>query len=197
MRSFEAGNSPKPIFFYCSRNRAEPTRSDPRAILASLARQLSTPELGRSILKPTVDLYTKEEAEGFASGPLQIDESCQLIIQLAEVCTHTIIIIDAIDECDPKTRLELLQSLEHMLQKSSSLLKIFVSSRDDQDVVLRLTDYPNLEIDSKRNSKDITLFVRDDTERLIREKRLLCYSSAQKEMKELIVDKVIKGADGM
>jgi hypothetical protein len=71
--SFKAGDSPQPVFFYCSRNPAEPARSDPKAILASLARQLSSLEPGKPLLKPTVDLFEKEEAEGFASGQLQIE----------------------------------------------------------------------------------------------------------------------------
>jgi hypothetical protein len=197
LKSFEAGNSPQPVFFYCSRNPAEPTRSDPKAILASLARQLSSLGPGKPLLKPTIDLFKKEEAEGFASGQLQIEESCQLIMQLIELYPQTTVIIDAMDECNPTTRLELLQALENVLQASSSLVKVFVSSRDDQDIVLRLSNYPNLEIDSQRNSDDIARFVKDEVERLIQAGKLLRHSSSQAEMKRLIIDKVIEGATGM
>jgi hypothetical protein len=196
-KSFKAGDSPQPVFFYCSRNPAEPARSDPKAIIASLARQLSSLAPGKPLLKPTVDLFEKEEAEGFASGQLRIEESCQLIMQLIELYPQTTVIIDAMDECDPMTRLELLQALENVLQVSSSLVKVFISSRDDQDIVLRLSDYPNLEIDSQRNSDDIARFVKDDVERLIKAKKLLRYSSSQAEMKKLVIDKVIEGAAGM
>lgn len=63
--------------------------------------------------------------------------------------------------------------------------------------MLRLQRYPNLEIKSSRNSDDIAVFVKDQTERLIEEGELLRYSDSQTEMKELIVKKVIKGATGM
>jgi hypothetical protein len=118
-------------------------------------------------------------------------------MQLIELYPQTTVIIDAMDECDPMTRLELLQALENVLQVSSSLVKVFVSSRDDQDIVLRLSDYPNLEIDSQRNSDDIARFVKDEVEKLIQARKLLRYSNCQAEMKKLVIDKVIEGAAGM
>ena len=144
-----------------------------------------------------MELFNKEEAEGFASGSLQIDESCALIMQLIEKYPLTTIIIDAIDECDPERRCELLEVLEQVLRDSSSLVKIFVSSRDDQDIVFRLHHYPNLEINSQRNSDDIARFVKDQTDRLVQNRKLLCYSTSQKEMKEVITIKVTEGAAGM
>jgi hypothetical protein len=131
MQRFEVFHDPPPAFFYCSRSTAEPTRSDPVAILASIARQLSNLQPDLPLLKPTVELYEKKEAEAFASGPLRMEESRSLIIQLAEHYPMIIIIIDALDECDPSKRADLLEALEQILQNSSNLVKIFISSRDD------------------------------------------------------------------
>jgi hypothetical protein len=197
LNGFRAGHNPQPIFFYSSRNRAEPGRSDPNAILASLARQLSSPEPGKPLLEPTLDLYKKKEAEAFASGSLRIEDSCKLIIQLIEQYPLTTIVIDALDECDPEKRCDLLKSLEKILRESSALVKMFVSSRDDHDIVFRLQRYPNLEIKSDRNGNDIAAFVMDRTEQLIEDGELLQYSDSQTKMKELIVKKVIEGANGM
>ncbi|KAF2204425.1 hypothetical protein GQ43DRAFT_493965, partial [Delitschia confertaspora ATCC 74209] len=185
--SFEAGNNPHPVFFYCSRNPAEPGRSDPRAILASLARQLSCLKLGNPLLKPTIELYRRKEAEAFASGSLQMDESCTLISQLIEQYPQTTIVIDAMDECDPTKRRDMFLALDRILRDSYGLVKIFVSSRNDQDIVFRLQSYPNLEVESNRNSDDIARFVKDQTERLIEGGGLLRYSTSQSEMKELIL----------
>ncbi|CAI6331083.1 unnamed protein product [Periconia digitata] len=197
MARYEAGNTPHPVFFYCSRNPTEPTRSDPQAILASLARQLSCIEPGKPLLKPTVDLFSKSEDEQFASGSLQMEESFDLVLQLIEQYPVVTIVIDAMDECNPDKRHELLKALEQILQRSSTLVKIFVSSRNDQDLVLRLQHYPNLEIDSRRNSDDIARFVEANVEQLIQDGNLLQYSDSRVDMKKLIVDKVIEGADGM
>lgn len=199
MRTFHAGHNPPPAFFYCSRNTAEPARSDPEAILASLARQLSNHQPEHPLLKPTIEIYKQKEAQGFASGPLRIEESLALIIQLVEHYPLTIIVIDALDECDPAKRADLLEAFETILQESSNLVKIFVSSRDDQDIMLHLQRYPNLDIRSDRNSDDIARFVKAEVERLVEKRKLLRYTQDEKkqEMKELIVDKVIVGATGM
>ncbi|ORX98360.1 hypothetical protein BCR34DRAFT_577292 [Clohesyomyces aquaticus] len=194
---YKAGVSPHPVFFYCSRNPAEPARSDPHAILASLARQLSCLAPGKPLLGPSVNLFKDKEAEGFASGSLQMDESLNLILQLITHYPLTTIVIDAMDECDPQKRHELLKALEQILQNSSSLVKVFVSSRNDQDIILRLQRYPNLEINSQRNGNDIARFVNKQAEQLIQDGRLLQYSDSKAEMKKLIVDKVIIGATGM
>ncbi|KAF1966557.1 ankyrin [Bimuria novae-zelandiae CBS 107.79] len=194
---YKAGDSPQPVFFYCSRNPAEPGRSDPQAILASLARQLSCLEPGKPLLSPSVKVFKEKEEEGFASGLLQMDESLSLILQLIAQYPLTTIVIDAMDECNPQKRHELLKALEKILQDSSSLVKIFVSSRNDQDIVLRLRHYPNLEINSQRNSDDIARFVGEQVEQLVQDGRLLPYSDSKMEMKTLIIDKVIESAAGM
>jgi hypothetical protein len=120
LKAFRAGQSPPPAFFYCSRNTAEPTRSSPDAIVASIARQLSSLGPGLPLLPPIVEAYKTRETDGFASGALRIDESRALIIQLVEHYQLTTIVIDALDECDPESRWELLETLEAILRESSS-----------------------------------------------------------------------------
>ncbi|KAH8589487.1 hypothetical protein B0O99DRAFT_333678 [Bisporella sp. PMI_857] len=196
-KAFNAGQSPPPVFFYCSRNSAEPARSNPDAIVASIARQLSSLQPGLPLLPPMVAIYRKREAEGYASGSLRIDESRALIIQLVEHYPMTTIVIDALDECDPENRADLLETLEAVLRESSNLVKIFVSSRNDQDIVLHLQNYPNLELSSDRNNNDIALFVRAETKDLIRKRKLLHLSINKSELQEAIVEQVTKGANGM
>jgi hypothetical protein len=141
--------------------------------------------------------YKQREAEGFASGSLRIDESRVLIIQLVEHYPLTTMVIDALDECDPEKRTDLLETLETILRESSSLVKIFVSSRDDQDIVCHLQDYPNLEVASDRNMDDIASFVRAETQGLIRRNKLLRFSINKEELKESIINQITKGASGM
>ncbi|KAH7372269.1 hypothetical protein BKA66DRAFT_175722 [Pyrenochaeta sp. MPI-SDFR-AT-0127] len=197
IKSFRAGDIPHPVYFYCSRNPGEPTRSEPSAILASIARQLSGLGPGGPLLSPTVKVYADKEEEAFASGSLRIEDSCSLILKLIERHSLTTIIIDAMDECDPRKRGELLNALTQILRDSSNLVKVFVSSRNDHDIVLRLKDYPNLEIESQRNSSDIAMFVKSRTRQLIQHEELLCYSDSKAEMEKFIVEKVIEGASGM
>jgi hypothetical protein len=196
-KSFLNGYSPAPALFYCSRNTAEPTRSNPDAIVASIARQLSSLQPGHPLLPPVVAAYKEREREGFASGPLGIDESCSLIIQFSEQYPMMTIIIDALDECDLDKRADLLENLESILQKSICLVKIFVSSRDDQDIVCHLRDYPNLQLSSESNKDDISLFVTSETESLIRRKKLLALSTNKEKLKVEIIRTVTRDAGGM
>lgn len=154
-------------------------------------------EPGKPLMKPTVDLYEKKENEGFASGSLQMDESRDLILQLVENYPLITIIVDAMDECDPHKRREFLEALGTILRDSPSLVKVFISSRNDQDIVLRLKHYPNLEIDSRKNSNDIARFVAVRTKQLVKDGDLLQYSSSPADMEQLIVMKVAEGAAGM
>ncbi|KAK2039643.1 hypothetical protein LZ31DRAFT_76858 [Colletotrichum somersetense] len=111
--AFSNNQSPAPVYFYCSRNPAEPGRSDPSSIVASIARQLSTPVAGGPLLDDAVRLYEKREEDVFASGPLRLEESKDLILKLLDrykEATMTIV-IDALDECDYAGRGHLLNFL--------------------------------------------------------------------------------------
>ncbi|KAM6514315.1 hypothetical protein FALCPG4_015465 [Fusarium falciforme] len=199
LEALRRNQAPAPAYFYCSRNPAEPGRSDPSRIAASIARQLSTPQTGGPLLEAAIEVYKKREEKAFASGPLRLDESKELILKLLERyedATMTIV-IDALDECNSATRGDLLDTLEDLLKTSPCLLKIFVSSRTDQDIVYKLDNYPNLHLSSDCNSVDIDLFVRSETKRLIDKGSLLRLSTRKEEIRDKIVHKLTFKAQGM
>ena len=197
MRRSRAGKCPPPVYFYCSRDAAEPQRSDAAAILSSIVRQLSCAEPGLPLLPPVVETYEKK-GQGFNSRGLQIDDSCDIIKKLIEYYPMTTIIIDALDECNAEEREKLLDAVEGLLKDSSlGLLKVFLSSRDDQDIACTLRDYPNVDLVASRNSADIEAFVREETNRLVKKQRLLRNSNAKTTLVALIIDEVSSGADGM
>ncbi|KAM0407431.1 hypothetical protein ACHAPD_012238 [Fusarium lateritium] len=195
--AFEKHQRPPPAYFYCSRSPAEPARADPVAILASIARQLSYLKSGQALLHPTVAAYNMHEEEGFAAGSLQLHETRALIMRLSESYPTLTIIIDALDECDPATRETLMAAMEKILQDSSCLVKIFVSSRDDQDIVHKLRHYPNLELSSEKNARDIDKFVELETCRFINSGKLLRYSSDRDKLSQKIKERVASEAQGM
>ncbi|WQF77080.1 Putative NACHT nucleoside triphosphatase, P-loop containing nucleoside triphosphate hydrolase [Colletotrichum destructivum] len=197
--AFSNNQTPAPVYFYCSRNPAEPGRSDPSRIVASFARQLSTPVARGPLLEDAVRVYQKREEDAFASGPLHLEESKDLIIKLLDQYKYATmtIVIDALDECAEASRGRLLELLEDLLMTSPCLLKIFVSSRDDQDIVYRLDTYPNLHLSSDRNSEDIDLFVRTETTHLIGRGELLRSSTRKRELRDKIVNELTDNAHGM
>ena len=196
MKRSKSHEIPPPVFFYCTRNAAEPERSKPKSILASIIGQLSCVQPGASLLAPVIKMY-KIQGEGFETSGIDLDDSKDLIISMIETYDMATIVIDALDECDPQTRQDLLDTLEVILRESLGLVKIFVSSRDDQDIVDTLRNYPNMEVSSQKNSADTSSCVSTETKRLVENGQLLRHSQSKPEMMNMIITEVSRGADGM
>ena len=81
------------------------------------------------------------------------------------------IIIDALDECNRQERERLLDALSQIMKVST--VKVFISSRDDMDIVRSLAGGPNVLISAKSNHDDIATFVNVEVDKQIQKKRLL------------------------
>ena len=110
--------------------------------------------------------------------------------------TPATIIVDALDECNPSRRHELLDSFDEIIQKSANVVKILVSSRDDGDILCRLETSPNLYINAKYNSADIKRFIRSEISLAIERKRLLG-GRVSVNLQNLIIETLESGAHGM
>lgn len=181
-------------YFYC--NYKEDERRDPECILRSIVKQLSTVRSRSALPEPLVALYRKRKRDGFKAGPPQIGESKSLILGLAEAYKQTVIVIDALDECEKETRHKLLSVLQCVLSESKGLVKVFVTSRDDDDIVLHLDGLPNVYIRSSDNYSDIYNYITTEVEKRIREKKILRGFVTQA-LKELIISTLVEGAYGM
>ena len=146
-----------------------------------------------------VKAYAKEKEEADENGcileKLTATECVKLILAILEN-DPAIIIIDALDECDPARRHELLQALDTIIQISASLVKVFVSSRDDNDIVCRLSNSPNVFIHASDNGEDIQRFVYAEVTQAVKDRRLLC-GDLSDSLKNLITSTLIQGAQGM
>jgi hypothetical protein len=130
-------------YFYCF--RGDESRRQPENVLRSLVRQLSVrkEESTITLQKPLVQLYREKEAEAFASGAITFDESEKLLLQLFKAYSHTTLVLDALDECDQDLRGRLIQVFERLINVSKKL-KIFISSRRDDDIRLQLEKKANV-----------------------------------------------------
>jgi predicted transcriptional regulator len=109
------------------------------------------------------------------------------------------IVVDALDECDSDTRWELVEALE-LITESASLVKVFVSSREEGDLRLSLQTHSGLQVTSLENEGDIRKFVDSETDRLVAKKQLLAYirkKQTKEELTKLIKEDVISKANGM
>lgn len=80
--------------------------------------------------------------------------------------------------------------------QSASLLKVFVSSRDNLDIKLSLEDVPNVYIDATDNAGDIARYVRREL-KVATDNRLLLDGKASKQLKEKIIETIEHHANGM
>ncbi len=134
-----ATSSAFPIaFFYCARDSAEPQRAEPDKILGALLRQLASSNPDLPIKEPVTKEYErcKKKAEDDCSNlkELTVKDCTRLILELTRD-NLVMIAIDALDECDEKQIHKLLRALDKIVSESGEVVKVFVSSREDLDIV--------------------------------------------------------------
>lgn len=185
-------------YFYCSRDVAEPERAKPEEIMRSVLEQVASNTAELPIREPVVTAYKlkKKENRGLPpKEPLNLEEATDLLLSIFKENPATIV-LDALDEVDPDERWQLLESLDKIITESDSLVRIFVSSRNDGDLVCHLENSPNIFIQASHNSLDIQRYVHEQVAKAIRQKRIR-RGNVSSELKEQIVNTLIDGAQGM
>ena len=158
-------------YFYC--NRAEESRRDPESILRTLIQQLAQSPSEDRLLTPVLNIYKDREKEGQLSSRLTFKECQDLLVQLVAVYPRATICIDALVEVDHKLRLELLEALKHVVERSNTLVKIFATTRMDTDILVQFEMFPRIELEPDDNVDDINRFVKEKVQRAIERKQLL------------------------
>lgn len=190
--------NPAPLtYFYCARSPNEPERADPDECLRCILEQLSSAEEGLPIREPVSKAYLakRKEAKGRKPEKLDLDETVDVIVALLKTNPATIL-IDGLDECEPTLRQRLLDGLSTIIKESDNVVKVFVSSRDDRDLVHRLAETPNLYIHATDNADDIQRFVHSRVDEAVSKGRLLCGRVSQN-LRNSIVTTLIQKAEGM
>lgn len=188
------GNSEALAYFYCKQGEAR--LSIPEAILRSLVRQLSHKSTGSALHKPTIAAFEAHTTKNVFDDGLEIQECVSLIIKLADLNPQSTIAIDALDECNNDLRHDLFRALRAIATTSTNSVKIFISSRQDDDIKLEFKSESNISIDVEDNSADIELYVRTEIDHCIEEKKLL-RGKVDSALKELVISSLLKSAGGM
>lgn len=149
-------------YFYC--NKQDPSLSEPKKILRNIIRQLATGPwtalASDTVVHKTVhELWGAAHREGISSTFAEW-EAC--LLALIKTYPRTTIVLDALDECDGLQRQELINLLTNLATPASDSkpVKIFVSSRPQEDVLRSLDIYPVIRMQEKHNAQDIATFVR-------------------------------------
>ncbi|TRX91334.1 hypothetical protein FHL15_007756 [Xylaria flabelliformis] len=149
-------------YFYCTRNPAEAERAQCDKILRSLVRQLASVGPRQPMLGPVAKCY-RDAMEGGAGEPedlaLMTDESVKVLLKLFDKYPAVALVLDALDEVNQESRQELLDALSNLIQESTTLVRIFISSRSNYDISLSLAGAPNIYIGANDNAEDISSFI--------------------------------------
>ena len=186
-------------YFYCQRNTADIQRSNPTEVLRAILKQIVLCKTDWESASSTAKEYKRRKKEADEDGSdiecFDITETTQQIID-AVVEMPLTIVIDALDECHPDQRHQLLQALDLLLEKSAHLVKVFVSSRDDIDIVLKLQKHRNIYIGVDDNKQDINRFIQSEIQKVQSEGRLL-KGMVSSELQDSITDNLARKAQGM
>lgn len=145
---------------------------------------------------PLVREYDRREQSGFSAGPPSLERCQELILEILEISGRIILVIDALDECHLDTRNSLLHMLQAISRSSGGDVKCFVSSRNDDDIVLELEGVPNHYIRPTDNRRDIHRFIEWKVTSAIRDRKLL-RGNVSDELKRLVIWELSRKAQGM
>lgn len=170
-------------YFYCTYNASESHGLS--QILSSLAAQLirifPQPETG-----PAMRLF-KDCDDGTLAA--KVDHIQSLLFNLIDDLEVAFICLDALDECSPDTKSELLSFIFMIIGRCANV-KIIVSSRSgDSEVSESLDGCPSITITPHAVARDIDLYVRRRIDQGPKRLRLA--------RSEYMVDRLTSGAEGM
>lgn len=187
-------------YFYCLYQ--DENRDSPENILRGLVKQICLAYPGMNLPTPLLSLYEDREKNGHSSGSPKLEESEELIVELSKGVWQTTIIIDALDECNPRTRGSLFGALKRIVSVASNI-KIFVTARNDGDIDEKLREFSNHYIHAVDNTGDINRFIDTEIERRCRPDDLkdgemsLLDGTASPDLKERIISTLKKKACGV
>lgn len=181
----ETDKSIPTIYFYC--NYGESERRQTSFIVRSLLKQLSTvaekldPRMV-SVFNNGTSLNTKSSETAFSATLAQFDKC--------------FVVVDALDECSEEERKSLVMILTRQLRLEGCHVKLFLTSRPENDLHGLLKGSHSHQIDTDDTSKDIKPFVAAELASRIADGKLLG-GKVTSELREELVDTISAQADGM
>ena len=150
-------------YFYCHRKQeSEKNWSDPDEIFRSITRQLLTnasPERRAQAL----ELFERRRSGISPKTTLSVDDCVEVIVSLTQD-KPAVIILDALDECQPERLHEIMKAITTIVGGNNEAAKVFISSRDNVDIVNAIHQAENCYIDAADNYEDIQAFIRTEVE---------------------------------
>jgi hypothetical protein len=183
-------------YFYCARDPSEPDCGSGEKIIPSLLRQLATVGPDTAVAGPVRQHVEKIQREKFPDRDWTAEECSLLITKLMDTYPVVTMVIDALDECELIERATLLDFIAGMIKDSAKLVKVFITSRDDLDIVASMIDSSDLKIRADLNAPDIGCFI-DEKMAELEKYRTRLYGSMSSFLRETVSSTLKSGAHGM
>ncbi len=174
-------------YFYCGDSRFGRAWADPDEIMRSLTRQFAVADRENMKVHEQAFLeYSRREAEakvdGFEMPKLRSGECAKLLLDLLGA-NPSVIIVDGVDEVEEHRRHELLNALIKLRDESTSVVKIFLSSRDNSNIFAGVPDALMLRVQDVDTRSDMEVYVRHCVSSAIETRNLLngCVSAELRE----------------
>ena len=181
------------IYFYCKYN--ETPQAQAFSIIQSLLRQLS---VASETLDPEIlSAFNKAKGlEGITSS-LGFSSIETLFTGAMSQTGEAFVVIDALDECAEHERVELISSLRKLLALDSCQVKIFLTSRPENDLHLLLEYQRTYAIGVSDTVQDIGPYVTRTIDELIGRKALLYSKPVTQDLRDHLITTLTKEADGV
>ena len=175
-------------FFFC--DYKDYSTWDPANILGAIASQLARQkDEAFDILSQYYDEL--HPTRGLPKTP-DPDELRARISTMSEKFSHTIIIVDGLDECDDRTD-DVVDSLSELVDYSTAV-SMALFSRNHYNIRVRLEEADFEHIAIAAHTEDIQLYVAAELDKRIRSRRL---QLTNMEMKDEIMETLVNRAEGM
>lgn len=176
-------------YFNC--NSEDQKRRDPVNILRSYIKQFSISRKNDAIRDSIVQRYREIHRRG-SSTRLNFNECENLLSETISNSQNPVLILDALDETHIETRERLLNSLDFLLFNCPRI-KIFISSRKDQDIGRRMQRKANLELEASHNQGDIAGFIHVELSKMA----VSSHPNLTQELRDQVMNSLLQRSEGM
>ncbi|KAF4779663.1 hypothetical protein HER10_EVM0005702 [Colletotrichum scovillei] len=141
--------------FYCDRSLVG--RKDIKSILSSYIVQLLAVSRHRDRWHKQLLTFCKDAAASRRS--LEISECERFVRELVNTYPRSILVLDALDECDQRSRAQIVTFFQKLVEDSDRPVKVFISSRPETDLIELMETSSYIQISTSDNHKDIQKYI--------------------------------------
>lgn len=145
-------------YFYCRRTDATQPHVYLITIYQSYIRQLARwSNKDGSLHKTVKEHYTRAVNNQQQQFTRKVCE--ELLIELAKSYPKITLVLDALDECLPETRTEILSLFKNLIKEADHPVKVFFSSRVETDIEIAMAGNKFVKIGTEDNKADIDKYL--------------------------------------